>query len=411
MLACGILTLVLVPALLPHRGPSRPIPALVLPALARWIASRRRTILIIAALATVLLALAATRMRINPTLDRLRSVTDAALLEQRIAPMFGLPREVYVVTADGPDLEALLESNERLVHRVEAALPDVRIHAPTLLLPSNAAQEHRATEIRRSGLEPASVRAALDEAGDAEGFKRGSFAPFAERLPRLLNATERLTYEGYTTHGLSDLLARFVVRDAGRWRIATYAYPTTPAQLDTFQQIVDSTDRQMTLTGLPLVNRELADRFVPQFLKGLAIGTVIVVVLVVLAFRNWRLSVYSLLPTAVGLVWAAGLLAMAGVELDLFALFAVVTFVGIGVDYGIHLVHRFQERGDAERAVGELAPVILTAAAITMLGYGTLLGSSYPPLRSIGLVSAVSVVALAVSSVLVLPALLMGRGK
>ena len=40
-------------------------------------------------------------------------------------------------------------------------------------------------------------------------------------------------------------------------------------------------------------------------------------------------------------------------------------------------------------------------------GYGTLVTSSYPPLRSIGVVSAVSVVALAATSVLVLPALLL----
>ena len=69
-------------------------------------------------------------------------------------------------------------------------------------------------------------------------------------------------------------------------------------------------------------------------------------------------------------------------------------------------MHRYQERGDAERATAELAPVILVAAAITMLGYGTLVTSSYPPLRSIGVVSAVSVVTLAVASVFVLPALL-----
>ena len=47
-----------------------------------------------------------------------------------------------------------------------------------------------------------------------------------------------------------------------------------------------------------------------------------------------------------------------------------------------------------------------------MLGYGTLISSSYPPLRSIGIVSAVSVVALAAASVLVLPALLLtGRRR
>ena len=91
-------------------------------------------------------------------------------------------------------------------------------------------------------------------------------------------------------------------------------------------------------------------------------------------------------------------------------MFAVVTFLGIGVDYGIHLVHRFRERGNAERATAELAPVIFVAGAITLLGYGTLINSSYPPLRSMGLVSAVSVFALAAASVLLLPALLaMGR--
>jgi predicted RND superfamily exporter protein len=69
-------------------------------------------------------------------------------------------------------------------------------------------------------------------------------------------------------------------------------------------------------------------------------------------------------------------------------------------------VHRYQERGDAPRAVAELAPVILVAALITLLGYGTLVMSSYPPLRSIGLVSAVSIATLAAASLFVLPAIL-----
>jgi predicted RND superfamily exporter protein len=134
---------------------------------------------------------------------------------------------------------------------------------------------------------------------------------------------------------------------------------------------------------------------------------VIVIGLVLAAFRDWRLSALALLPTAVGLVWAAGVLALLGVTLDLFATFAVVTFVGIGVDYGVHLVHRYQERGDAAAAVAELAPVILVAASITLLGYATLMWSSYAPLRSIGAVSTVSVVTLAIASVVVLPALLL----
>src|SRR5207247_1261082 len=198
------------------------------------------------------------------------------------------------------------------------------------------------------------------------------------------------------------LLYLLVVHHDNEWRLATVVFPTTPRQATQRSAVVDSVDPSQTVTGLALVNRELERRFLPQFIKGLVIGSVIVIALVVAAFRSWRLSLFALLPTAVGLIWAAGALALAGVELDLFAVFAVVSFVGIGVDYGIHLVHRYQHRGDAIQATAELAPVILIAAAITLLGYGTLVTSSYPPLRSIGVVSAASVVPLAAASVLML---------
>jgi predicted RND superfamily exporter protein len=197
-----------------------------------------------------------------------------------------------------------------------------------------------------------------------------------------------------------------MVHDDAGWLLVTYAFPSNARDASALQRIVNSDDPNQTLTGLALVNAELARRFMPQFMKGLAIGTAMVVLLVVAAFRNWRLSLFALLPTAVGLIWTAGILALFGIELDLFAMFAVVTFLGIGVDYGIHLVHRFKEHGNAERATAELAPVIFVAGAITVLGYGTLINSSYPPLRSIGVVSGVSVLALAAASVMVLPALL-----
>jgi uncharacterized protein len=406
MVACGILTLVMVPAFLPRRPQRRRAAALVLPRLAAWIVRWRGGVLLAGVAVTIALGAAATRIRINPTLDRLRSVTPAAQLESTIGPAFGLPSDVYVVLAEGRDLQALLETNEQLARRLTTELPGLAFQPSTRLLPSVKAQDARVRAIAARHISADAVRATLEQARLAGDFTPGAFDPFAARLPSLLNPSERLTYQGYAAHRLGDLIERFIARDGDRWTLATYVFPNA-SELPRVQQIVDEVDHRQRFTGLALVNRELARGFLPQFVKGLAIGTAIVIVLVIAAFRDWRLSLYAMLPTAVGLVWAAGVLALAGVELDLFAVFAVVTFVGIGVDYGIHLVHRYQERGHAERATAELAPVILVAAAITMLGYGTLVTSSYPPLRSIGVVSAVSVVTLAVASVFVLPALLM----
>ncbi len=409
MAVCGVLTLLLVPALLPRRAPRDGARALTTPTLAVWIEAYRRPILVAAVVLTCALGVAATGLRVNPSLERLRSTTAAAQLEEKVRSAFGLPASLYVVVAEGQDLDSLLATNERLTQRITAELPGVRVQPPSWFLPSAATQARATEQIARSGLAPAAVRRSLERAAAEHGFRPGAFEPFAARLPELLDISQRLSYDDYVKHGLGDVIERFVVRNEGRWQIATYVFPSAADDASRVQAIVDQVDRSQTLTGLPLVNQELARTFLGEFLKGLAIGGVMVVALVLAAFRDWRLSLFALLPTAIGLTWTGGILALAGMELDLFAAFAVVTLLGIGVDYGVHLVHRHQERGDAMQATAELAPVILVAAAITIVGYGTLVTSSYPPLRSIGVVSVVSVVALAVASILVLPALLLTR--
>jgi len=355
---------------------------------------------------TLLLAAASMRLRVDPTLDRLRSVSDAARQEAAVGEAFGLPRDVYIVVSQGPALEPLLEASERLTARVDAELPGLGFEPPGRLLPSQAAQAATAARIAAAGLSADAVRATLERAGSEAGFRPGTFDRFSARLDRLLDTRQRLTYQGYLDSGLGNLVERFIVRDGSAWRLATYVFPSSAGQVERLEAIIADMDSRQTLTGLPLVNRELARRFTPEFVKGLAVGAVLVVLLILAVLRDVRLSVLALLPTALGLIWTSGLLALAGIELDLFAVFGVVTLFGIGVDYGIHLVHRSRETGDAAQATAELAPVILVAAGITILGYGTLVTSSYPPLRSIGVVSVVSVLALATASVVVLPALL-----
>ena len=277
-----------------------------------------------------------------------------------------------------------------------------------MLLPSAASQEVRLQQIRTHVTDSAAVVASLESAATKAGFKPQTFSAFTERIPQLGAKDRLISFDGYTANGLQDVIGRFVVRDGERWLVASYAFPSSTDQVAAIQRAVASTPGAGTATGLPIVNEELSRNFMPQFIVGLAVGTVVVLLSIVLTFRDIRLSLLTLLPTALGLTWAAGVLGLARAELDLFSVFAVITFVGIGVDYGIHMVHRFQERGDSAVAVSELAPVILVAGAITLFGYGTLMTSSYPPLRSIGVVSAVSVVTLVLASVVVLPALLQG---
>ena len=403
MVACGLLTLVLVPALLPSRV-SAPARRSSWPALAAWIERRRTVILGASALVTVALAFALPGLRVNPSLERLRSQTPGVAVERQIAGEFALPGEALAILQTGPDLDSLLEQNSRMGERLQRTVPGLPMQMASTMLPSRESQEAARARIEAAGLSEAIVRAEVRQAADALGFRPGTFDPFLARLPGLLDP-EIITLEEYRARGFGDIMNRLISEVDGEWTLASYVFPGAAEALAQVREAVAGVEGAR-LTGTALVNEELSDRFLPEFLKGLAIGSFIVVVMIAWTFRNWRLSLLALVPTALGLTWSAGLLALARVELDLFAIFTVVTFVGIGIDYGIHMVHRFREHGRADVAVADLAPVIVVAGAITLMGYGTLVTSSYPPLQSMGAVSLVSVVTLVVASVLVLPALL-----
>jgi hypothetical protein len=263
----------------------------------------------------------------------------------------------------------------------------------------------------RSGPSPDDLRSRVAKAADAAGFRPDAFAPFLERTPRLLDPSSRVTFEGYQQHGLGELLSPYVARTPDGFAMAAYVHPRSPSDLDLMRSIVDRVGAPLRITGMPVVNRELAEGLGPQFLIGVAIGGVAVFVLMWFTFRNLRLTALALLPTVLGITWGAGVLALLGAVVDLFSLFGVLAFIGIGVDFGIHLVHRYASEGDLTEALARIAPVNLVAAGIAILGCGTLITSSYPPLHSLGVVSVTTLATCVAGSLLVLPATLAPRGR
>ena len=311
--------------------------------------------------------------------------------------MFGLPSDIYVVLQEGPTLEPLLQENEAFVARLRQRAPETgdRRQLDAAAVPG-AARPTTGARLRAEAPPTSAILASLTTASAAAGFRPGAFQPFIDRLP-----TDAVARTGADFRRLPAARTRRSPRalrrarrrrmDARELRVSVErrrggspspdgrrGYPR-PAlhRPDARQPRAGRRVRPAVRTRARSSDRSSssdADRAVVSRLAAVCCSPT--------------------LPTAIGLIWTAGLLALAGVSLDLFAVFAVVTFVGIGIDYGIHLVHRYQHEGDATTAIAQLAPVIVVAGVITLFGYGTLITSSYPPLQSMGIVSVVSVVAL-----------------
>jgi predicted RND superfamily exporter protein len=410
VIVCGICAVLVVPALVSRTAPTPPAVGLRSPALARMIGRRRGVILATAALITVACAIAAARIQTVLTVDRLEPKIPAVAVEREIAARFHLAQDTLFVLGRGASLDPLLEAHERLLNELSRPA-DPAVSSPAMFLPSERTQRETMARVAAAGLTADRVRAALDDASRRVRFRAGSFGPFAGRLSAMLDANQRLTLDGYRSHGLDDLVSRFISSRNGVVTTVAYVTARSPEDIDRVERAVRSIGPPLQLTGLALVNRELQRRFRPDFLTGAAIGVIGVAVVLAIGFRTLRLVPLALAPTALGLLWSVGALSMAGVVLDLFSAFALLASIGIGVDYSVHVLYRRQTRPEAGigGAVADVTPALVLAAATAIVGFGSLATSSYAPLRLFGIVSALTIVSCLVTAVVVLPAAIWDR--
>jgi len=408
MLLSAGLTVFFVPAFLSFHRSTGLNRSPRLPRLTELVERRSTAILWTAGALTIVSLLVLPRLEVIASLEKIQPTTAGSAIEEELEERFDLEKNVMLALARGPELDVVLEKHRALERELIARGETISFSSPLAFLPPPSEQAAVSELIESAGLTADDVGPRFDEARKAAGFRPGVFRAFEERLSVLLDPGQRITLDGLLEHGLGPVVSRFVVREDTGYLAVTYLYPETESDVSRLAGVVADIDPSFLLTGHALVNGELRASLLPQFLKGIAIGSVAVILLIYRDFRSVRLTLFCLLPTVLGLLWSAGLFAVAGIELDLFSIFGIVMAIGIGVDYGVHILHRFQSEDG--RRLGEFLPwtgaAIALAAVTTMIGFGTLAFSSYQPLARLGVVVAANVMFAAFASLLVLPALL-----
>jgi predicted RND superfamily exporter protein len=140
----------------------------------------------------------------------------------------------------------------------------------------------------------------------------------------------------------------------------------------------------------------------------------LVVVLLLLDFANVRKAVLALFPVLVGMGWTVGVMALVGMRLNVATIVVIPLILGIGVDAGIHMIHRcdINARTHAGRAKldevmrGTGGAVVLSSLT-TILGFMGLLFGVHLGMVQLGAAMVIGVACTLVAGVLVLPALLL----
>jgi predicted RND superfamily exporter protein len=128
--------------------------------------------------------------------------------------------------------------------------------------------------------------------------------------------------------------------------------------------------------------------------------------LVVLAFGSVALPLATLLPLTAGLVATFALLRFGAGSVSSIGVGFAAVLVGLGIDYGIHSTTRFCQfriRGRATAAaidgtIRGAGPAILTSTSTTAAAFVVLAAAQVRPIRELGLVVAIGIVAIFVAT-------------
>ncbi|AFL95299.1 hypothetical protein CL1_1096 [Thermococcus cleftensis] len=169
---------------------------------------------------------------------------------------------------------------------------------------------------------------------------------------------------------------------------------------------------ELSLTGDLYLNYVLDQLTNVEINRISTYGTVFVVLIVLLLFRRIRVSVAMITPMFLGALWTVGFMGLAGIPFTQSLAGVISMIVGLGVDYGMHLTHRFMEEMNEGNpkpivtAVGSVGPGILAGALTTAGGFLALLAGELPTIHDFGLTLAFGIFASMTSAYLVTPALL-----
>ena len=143
--------------------------------------------------------------------------------------------------------------------------------------------------------------------------------------------------------------------------------------------------------------------------KIAAILTIIVVLILRLwDFKKIHLAILAMVPLIIGAIWMVGTMHLLGLQLTLVNLMGLPLILGIGIDDGVHILHRYgiEGRGKIRTVFTSTGKAVMLTSLTTMLAFGSLVFATYRGLGSLGIALFIGVGTCFLTSVIILPALL-----
>lgn len=375
---------------------------------------------------TVLLLAMALRIRFDESMRTMRPQGNPSNdVTAEVSGKFGSGFNAMILLISGDSAEQVVERAAKAAEGARKLVDQGVVQSfsgVTSLIPPPAQQRQVLDwlEMERAGpLNLDRIRATFADAATKEGLRVEPFEDGLDLLGQAVGLSGPISVRDFGGSKQTELLLSRVLthKDHG-WRGAVYLYPAgtkwrrepPPQALELARKLGPG----VTLTGTNVINQTVRREVLEDAWVAGILGYVLVAFILWLDFRTLRHTLTALAPLTLGLTWMLGSMSLLGVQMNFINIFVTTMIIGIGVDYGVHVLHRYLEVRDLpdeeyEIGIQETGKAVVAAALTTIVGFGSITISHYPGLISTGKVAILGTTCTSLIAITLLPTFLSWR--
>jgi len=173
----------------------------------------------------------------------------------------------------------------------------------------------------------------------------------------------------------------------------------------------DTSDTVVVLTGMPVVWDEIARLVLSAQATSLIVAYVLVIIMLMVAYRSVRETLVSLVPITLTLITLLAFIAVSGIQLNLLTAVISSIVLGVGIDYAIHYIAAINYakpagQGYVLRAIDKAGRPIIANALGIAIALSALWLSPLKIHLQVSMIMWVSMLTAAATTLIVVPALL-----
>lgn len=231
--------------------------------------------------------------------------------------------------------------------------------------------------------------------GKQLGFKASTFSGFYDLLDKKYQSISLADYKKVPNFSVDE----FINKNDKEEFYTVLSSVKVSAENITLLKEHFSDQKNISLIDRQGVNQELLSGLKEHFNNLLLYSFGAIFLLLLLYYKNLRLSIITLLPIAITWIIALGIMHFFSISFNIFNVIITTFIFGLGVDYSIFLTNGLRHQiTDKNYKLKTHKTSIVLSVMTTLLGMGALIFAVHPALKSLALISIIGILTAALVS-------------